>query len=258
MLDYAANGLEYWSIDRLRQDATETARNKGRSIETEVGELIGSQNEADIENFWKRTEENLRTGKVRLVFVADETSKELRRLVEFLNNKMDDVEVLAVEIKQFLGEGKTTLVPRTIGLTEANRGKKGQPSDGPTNRKTFLEKCTNESRPIFEKLLVTVSAKDHSIYWGVTGFSMRAYLPNSDKYLTFAVGFPANVFKLAIRNLVKSSDEDKALRKSMANWGFSGAGEGFVKTTLDNTTALNVYQAFDHILDKVAEVISSD
>ena len=96
MLDYAANGVEYWSVDRLRQDATETARNKGRSIENEIGDLIGSQDKSDIENFWKRVEDNLRNGKVRLVFVADEIPKELRRLVEFLNERMDTVKVAEV------------------------------------------------------------------------------------------------------------------------------------------------------------------
>jgi hypothetical protein len=153
MLDYAANGLEYWSVDRLRQDATEVAQNMGRSIEDEVGALINNHDVDAVEDFWRNVEENLKSGKVRLVFVTDETTKELRRLVEFLNEKMDDVEVLAVEIKQFLGGGKTTLVPRTIGLTEASRGKKPPRPEPIASSEQFLNQQSSNVREQMRMLL---------------------------------------------------------------------------------------------------------
>ena len=40
---------------------------------------------------------------MRLVFLADEIPSELRRIVEFLNQQMDPAEVLAVEVRQFIG-----------------------------------------------------------------------------------------------------------------------------------------------------------
>src|SRR3712207_9290538 len=52
-----------------------------------------------------------------MVFVADEIPSELQRIVEFLNQQMDPAEVLAVEIKQYVGQGLKTLVPRVIGQT---------------------------------------------------------------------------------------------------------------------------------------------
>ena len=67
---------------------------------------------------------NLQAGRVRLVFVADEIPPELRRVVEFLNSQMDPAEVLAVEVKQFVGENLKTLVPRVLGQTETARQKK--------------------------------------------------------------------------------------------------------------------------------------
>src|SRR5262245_25634626 len=122
MLDYAANGIEYWAVDRLRQAATETARSRNRSLDQEILSLNGTLDEAEIERFWQQVESNLRAGKVRLIFVAYSTSKELRRLVEFLNDKMSDVEVIAVEIKQFLGgDNQKALVSRVVGLTESAR-----------------------------------------------------------------------------------------------------------------------------------------
>jgi hypothetical protein len=60
-----------------------------------------------------------------MVFVADVIPAELRRIVEFLNEQMDPAEVLAVEIRQFVGEGMKTLVPRVMGQTaEAEKKKK--------------------------------------------------------------------------------------------------------------------------------------
>jgi hypothetical protein len=54
-----------------------------------------------------------------LLFVADVIPKELRRIVEFLNETMIPTEVLAIELKQFVGEGIRTIVPRVLGQTTA-------------------------------------------------------------------------------------------------------------------------------------------
>ena len=45
-------------------------------------------------------------------------SPPVRRVVESLNSQMDPAEVLAVEVKQFVGENLKTLVPRVVGQTE--------------------------------------------------------------------------------------------------------------------------------------------
>jgi hypothetical protein len=100
MLDYAANGIEYWSLDRLRQSATETADKRGISLDQLILELFEEGDECTVDEYWQKVEANLRAGKVRLIFVLDQASRELRRLVEFLNEKMADVEVLIVEIRQ--------------------------------------------------------------------------------------------------------------------------------------------------------------
>ena len=73
--------------------------------------------EADIEEFWQNVGNNLRAAKLRLLFVADRIPDELATVVEFLNEQMPALEVLAVEIKQFKGDSGSTLVPRVIGRT---------------------------------------------------------------------------------------------------------------------------------------------
>jgi len=67
MLDYAANGTQYWSMDRLRQAAAETAQAQGKSLDEEITALLdGSEDEVDIEEYWELVESNLRKRRVRL------------------------------------------------------------------------------------------------------------------------------------------------------------------------------------------------
>ncbi|MEV4455811.1 hypothetical protein [Microbispora sp. NPDC049633] len=74
-----------------------------------------------LDEFFIRVADNLRTGRIRMVFVADVVPDELRRIVEFLNEQMNPAEVLAVEVKQYLAEGYPgkTLVPVVYGRTAA-------------------------------------------------------------------------------------------------------------------------------------------
>ncbi len=121
MLDYAANAVVYWPVETLR------ARFEGKNEDHEriLSELLGGP-ETDPGEFWGKVKTNLQAGKIRLVFVADKIPDELRRVVEFLNGQMDPAEVLAVEIKQYVGGDLKTLVPRVIGQTvEAQQKKSG-------------------------------------------------------------------------------------------------------------------------------------
>ncbi len=53
-------------------------------------------------------------GRIRLIFVADTIPPELKRIVEFLSRQMRPAEVLAVEVKQYTGQGQRALVPRLV------------------------------------------------------------------------------------------------------------------------------------------------
>ena len=115
MLDYAANAVLYWPVETLRARFERACIDRGAIAADELQTFLGPEANADV--FWQKVKENLLHGRVRLVFVADEIPSELLRIVEFLNKQMDPAEVLAVEIKQFVGEGLKTLVPRVIGQT---------------------------------------------------------------------------------------------------------------------------------------------
>ncbi len=123
MLDYAANALVYWPMESIVAQFEANCREQGRDPEQVFEKFLGT--DAQEEQFWQKVKTNLQAGKIRLVFVADEVSSELRRVVEFLNEQMDPAEVVAVEIKQYVSEdGLQTLVPRVIGQTAEAKQKK--------------------------------------------------------------------------------------------------------------------------------------
>ena len=261
MLDYAANGLEYWGIDRLRQAAAETARDRNRSLEDELKDINNIEGDEDIENFWKTVEDNLRTGRVRLMFVADDIPKELRRLVEFLNEKLTDIEVIAVEVKQFLGDGLKAVVPRAIGLTEKSRERKSGPGlkKHTLNREEYLEKCSTTATKLFEYVLDKAQERHFTIYWGTESFSVRAHVANKDReYASFLYGWPEDKLEVYLAQLPLSKQESLALRKELMLFGiFKEAGDWTLRTTVDETTISQIIKAYDFILNKVGEIIKS-
>lgn len=120
MLDYAANGSAFWTPELLRGwfEGDDPAEATERLID-----LLDAPEEDDPEDaaqaFWQKVGTNLRDGRIRLVFVADEIPASLKRLVEFLNEQMSRVEVLALEIRQYRADDNASgaLVPRLIGQT---------------------------------------------------------------------------------------------------------------------------------------------
>src|SRR5579872_6928509 len=116
MLDYAANAVVYWPVESIRATFEAHCNAQGTDPAQRVAEFIDG---GDPDSYWTVVKTNLQAGKIRMVFVADEVPPELQRIVEFLNGQMDPAEVLAVEIRHYIGENLRTLVPRVIGKTAA-------------------------------------------------------------------------------------------------------------------------------------------
>lgn len=246
MLDYAANGTAYWPVDRLRQAATETAAQNNLSLDEELARLLEDDDEETIDGFWEKVEQNLRDGIVRLLFVADETPRELRRLVEFLNAKMNDVEVLAVEIKQFLGQGQTALVPRVIGASEAARAQK-RPSRGPRRtRKQILAECTKETAGFFATIMDLAEAHGHVIRNGRSGFSIRFQRQSDGTLNSFAYGFPPDRFELYLRDVTLTPDGTTQLRQEILALDiFEEGGQHTLRCQITDVTLPKALTAFE-------------
>ena len=122
MLEYAAHAARTWTADTLRHAFEESVDARGLDPSEELGKLLApdGEEEPDADGFWERVATNLAAARLRLLFVADDIPDPLERVVEFLNAQMARIEVLAVEIKQFKGDSRQTLVPRVIGRTAAS------------------------------------------------------------------------------------------------------------------------------------------
>jgi hypothetical protein len=120
MLDYAANAVVHWSVEAIRSKFEVTCQCRGQDAASLISEFLGPDRES--EQFWADVKTNLQAGKLRLVFVADAIPRELQRVVEFLNQQMDPAEVLAIEVKQYQGQGLKTLVPRVVGQSSRKPG----------------------------------------------------------------------------------------------------------------------------------------
>ncbi|HEY9847957.1 MAG TPA: hypothetical protein V6D28_00745 [Leptolyngbyaceae cyanobacterium] len=113
ILDYAANAIVYWPIDRIRSQFESNL--KPEDSEQKLKELLGD--DADTSNYWEQVNSNLLAGKIRLIFVADKIPPELQRIVEFLHQQMNPAKVFAIEIKQYMEQGNKILASRVIGQT---------------------------------------------------------------------------------------------------------------------------------------------
>ena len=154
MLDYAANGSRYWPSGFLRSWWE-------RSLEfgADPDEEIRSFAQSEAEAFWAEVEDNLRIGRVRMLFVSDEIPTELQTIIEYLNEQMENAEVLGVSIARYEGDGLSVLVPRVVGssarLQQSKHGGLG---------KSYEEYVSEggEATVEFERRLLTL-AGDHRL-----------------------------------------------------------------------------------------------
>ena len=163
MLDYAANGVRYWTLDALRGSFERTQQNAGRDP-LEIVRGLADDPAVTIESFFERVSDNLRSGRIRLVFVADVVPDELRRIVEFLNEQMNPAEVFAVEVKQYRADGYpgVVIVPAVIGRTAATITK--QPSSrAAADRTETLERSDDATRTLLDLALNLATSNSLSV-----------------------------------------------------------------------------------------------
>jgi len=173
MLDYAANAIQYWPIDVIR-DKYDQNINDTNSL-SEIG--ITLENE---EAFWQSVSVNLRAGKIRLLFVADIIPTPLQKIIEYLNSQMVDTEVLGLEIKKFSSEkGIDTLVPNLIGRTTSAVNTK-RTGVRKWDEQSFLEQAEQisgkDTALICEKLLRSFESLGCYIWWG-EGKDFGSFVP---------------------------------------------------------------------------------
>ncbi len=126
IVEYAANAREAWGSGLVRNYANEFWNKKGRDLEEVLKETFPG---LDLEEFWRSVENNLRQGRIRLLIGADTLRPEVRRMIEYLNSEMQNVEVLGLELRVYGEDGDNLIfVPRIVGQTQAILDRKTSPS----------------------------------------------------------------------------------------------------------------------------------
>ena len=186
MLDYAAHAPQTWTIDELRR----TFERSVDEPDEELRKLLLTDGELDSDAFWEGVSTNLAAKRLRLLFVADAIPDELAHVVEFLNEQMPNIEVLAVEIKQFRSFSMQTLVPRVIGRTVGVSGSavsRSSSSRRKLDRDTLLDELSDDDvRAAALRLLDVAEECGARLSWGSASVTIRAICDSWTKPVTVA------------------------------------------------------------------------
>lgn len=179
MLDYAANAAAYWPAARLRQAFEDHYENASEVLNEKFGIVPGEE-----DAYWEKVDTNLRLGKLRLMFVADEIPASLQRIIEFLNGQMTDTEVLGLEIKQYVSSGRQrTLVPKLIGKTASAVQVKQREQRFKWEEDAFLDRVAGisgkEIASVCQDILNSFRKMGCRIYWG-EGSRQAGFVPIYD------------------------------------------------------------------------------
>ena len=200
MLEYAAHAARTWTADTLRRAFEESTEARGLDPSEELGRLLvpDGEEEPGSDGFWERVATNLDASRLRLLFVADDIPASLERVVEFLNAQMAGIEVLAVEIRQFKGDSRQTLVPRVIGRTAASPRPKGA-RRSKLDRESFLNAFVNpEHRSVAARLLGVADASGASVERYANGLGIRIPCSHWKKGVAVAWLFPPSEWGHAV------------------------------------------------------------
>jgi hypothetical protein len=119
IIEYAANASAAWGGGQLRDFAHNYWSSVGKDFEDVWQTSLAL--DIEIEEFWTKVEDNLEQGRIRLIIAGDEIRPEVRRMIEYLNYEMDNVEVLGLELKCYGSDDEQlVLVPNIIGQSVAS------------------------------------------------------------------------------------------------------------------------------------------
>jgi hypothetical protein len=183
MLEYAANGHYYWTKETLRNFATQAAQASGTSIDDAIRRLAPTE-DLSADAYFDLIQQNLREGRLRIIFFLEDSSSELRSVVDFLNRQMERSEVLLVEARQYSHGDSKIVVPTLFGYTEEARLVKRTITVKPSSsrkhwdRALFLADAKNRLSSVeaaaVESLLDYCASLDCVVTWG-TGLQRGSF-----------------------------------------------------------------------------------
>jgi hypothetical protein len=235
MLDYAANAVLYWPIESIIASFESTAREGGRDPGALLAAFLTTPADEDdgtvAARFWKQVESNLGDGRIRMVFVADSIPRELLRIVEFLNGQMRSAEVIAIEVKQFAGDGLRTVVPRVVGQTAKAEAKSsgGSPREGRKWDQTSFEAAVTNPEVLAacRRIVEWFTANAAGVKWGggkLATFTARAAVTGEDTEILRV--FANGTFQVGLGRFADESFREGFRRRLLDIEGVELAGKG--------------------------------
>ena len=162
-------------------------------------------------------------------------------MVEFLNAKMPDLEVLAVEIKQFHGAATQTLVPRVIERIENQSGMDKRPSSPALTRESFLAALPNDQVRVTASRLLDVAEKTGgSLQWRPRSVTIKASCSASRQPVSVAwLWVPGGHWRFQSEFtfgsvLSETWPTDPTLRDLLVRWSGRFSGDDFTKAVRKN------------------------
>lgn len=221
LLDKAANMTTAFEAGAVR-----------RLYENRLGRDAADQQLAErlqieaVDEYWEAVDQNLQTGRIRLVFVADHIPEELERVVAFLNAQMSPAEVLALAIRQYTGAGLQTLVPTVSGNPVAqprNTAATAARQSKPWDETAFLTEVAEASGAVAVQVARAIIrwVNDHAEH-GLHFWRGAAAVPvlrveSSDHH---SIGlWPSGKIEISFQHMKSQAPfADAALRREFMNW----------------------------------------
>jgi len=181
MLDYAANALLYWPVEKIQGMFNSTWEAQNRKPDEILKEFLGI--EGDRDKFWNEVKKNLLSGNIRIIFVADSIPDSLKNIVQFLNNQMNPAEVLAVDIRQFVSGDLQVIVPKVIGQSTQAVQRKNPGQKTKWDEQSFFAELAGRGTPenvtAARKILQWANDRGLRIWWG-EGVGLGTFFPMVD------------------------------------------------------------------------------
>jgi hypothetical protein len=171
MLDYAASFAAEWPADRIRSRRERRFEADQDTVrQTEMDTFLAAAGVDDEELFWTEVQTRIDAGKIRLLFVADQLSPALVRIIEYLNGQLSDAELLGVEVVRHApatSSGPVAYQPVVRGRSTPAARRKG-PAERRSREEFNQAVVTHLGQPVLAAVNALVTAAE-----GIGGFESR-------------------------------------------------------------------------------------
>lgn len=207
-------------------------------------------------------ESNLRDRRIRLIFVADRIAPELKRLVEFLNEELINVEVLAVEVRQYhvAGSSHRVLVPELVGATSLARLVKDKARSSALDPEDFYEKSSSAAQVFHRQLLASLDDVEAVTEWGSLGYTVKFPVGTSGRRVTVAYCYPPDKVQYYFDANLVDAETRRALRDTLVQEGqgaFTASGQHAANCWINIENEAKALDALTAAIRRVREQLGS-